>query len=171
MCSDQRPARQHLRGLGTASCHKLCQTVKLPVTYHSYHLPHCLSCQQSRWDRSHSDWRNHWKKKLLVFFSLYTSVSAAVLQIQRNTFPILLAENTYCFPKKYKQVCFSATKKPKFKFYFCISKVGVSLEHHPKHLPISEAGTHQWHSNFKKFRRAKVGKQKSTLNITFLTLL
>lgn len=43
MCSDQRPARQHLLGLGTASCHKLCQTVKLPVTYHSYHLPRYLS--------------------------------------------------------------------------------------------------------------------------------
>lgn len=112
--SMQSLARQHVLGLGTASCHKICQTVELPVTYHS----HCcyttwVAIKANKTHRRHRDWRNHWKRfgvGLFVWFFSHFCISNSVTNLaaktsprtftQQNAPPVLrrLAENTYCFP-------------------------------------------------------------------------
>lgn len=67
---------------------------------------------------------------------------------------------------KYKQPCFSATKKPKYKF--CLSEGVTRPMYQPEHHPSPETGEHHWLPNFKTFKIAREGKQiKSTLNTPF----
>lgn len=62
-------SHQHALGLGTAPCPRICQTVELPVTYHSHHCHNTwVAIKANKTHRSHRDRRNHRQRFGVCFF-------------------------------------------------------------------------------------------------------